>query len=143
MEITFYHQQLLRMRDEVYPREYLIEKVMEAKKFMDTNYASDICLADIACKASISKFHFLRLFKQVYGITPNQYLVTVRIEKAKALLQSGVTVTEACFSVGFDSITSFTGLFKKVTGYTPSAVLRRLVPPVVITPIIRHGFYTD
>lgn len=56
----------------------------------------------------------------VYGKTPYQYLTSVRIEKAKLLLQTNISVTDVCFSVGFDSISSFTGLFKRITLKTPS-----------------------
>ena len=60
-------------------------------------------------------------FKIAYGKTPHQYLTLVRIEKAKLLLQEENSVTDVCFSVGFDGISSFTHLFKRFTQLTPSA----------------------
>jgi len=71
-------------------------------------------------KAFLSKFHFLRLFKNSYGQTPHQYLTEQRIRKAKQLLRSGMTATEVCAAVGFESLSSFTRLFKKLTGTPPS-----------------------
>lgn len=56
-----------------------------------------------------------------YGKTPHQYLTRVRIENAKLLLQNGHSVTDVCFSVGFDGFSSFTHLFKRFTKLTPSA----------------------
>jgi AraC-like DNA-binding protein len=102
-----------------YPRQYLYLRSVKAKLFIDANFASDIDLDKIADEACFSKFHFVRLFKQIYGRTPHQYLTDVRIEKAKAYLIDGQTVAYACFKVGFDSISSFTGLFKRRTGQTP------------------------
>lgn len=87
---------------------------------MDSHYQEPIDLNAIAKEAFISKFHFIRLFKQIYGNTPHQYLTYVRVEKAKGFLKSDVSVAEVCYSVGFDSVSSFTGLFKKCVGKTPS-----------------------
>ena len=92
--------------------------------FIDRNYAEPIDAGDIADEACYSKFHFIRTFKSIYGKTPHQYLTAVRIEKAKELLESEATVTGACFSVGFDSLGSFTALFKRRTGLTPSQYRR-------------------
>lgn len=102
-----------------YPRQYLYHRAVRAKLFIDANFAAEIDLNKIADEACFSKFHFVRLFKSIYGRTPHQYLTHVRIEKAKELLDEGNTVAFACFRVGFDSITSFTGLFKRRTGRTP------------------------
>jgi AraC-like DNA-binding protein len=142
MPKTFYHEQLLKIAAEMYSRQDLCDKLVEAKRFIDTHYYTNISLDDMAAKACISKFHFIRLFKKIYGITPNQYLVSVRLENAKALLQSGATVTTACFSVGFDSTTTFTGLFKKMTGDTPSKVHNKPLPRAAIPPYIYlEGFF--
>jgi AraC-like DNA-binding protein len=122
MAMTYYHQQVLKIKELICPDDFLCDKVVEAKKFIDANYYTKISLDDIAAKACISKFHFIRMFKKFFGITPNQYLVKVRLENAKELLKNGATVSTACFSVGFDSTTTFAGLFKKMTGATPSAV---------------------
>lgn len=106
---------------ENYPRQYLYHRVVRAKLYIDKAFASDIDLANIAGEACFSKFHFIRLFKTMYGRTPHQYLINVRVENANRLLASGETVAKACYSVGFDSITSFTGLFKRRVGLTPAA----------------------
>jgi AraC-like DNA-binding protein len=108
------------MEKENYPKVYLYRRIVQAKLFIDNNYANTIDLDNIATEASFSKFHFIRLFKKVYGRTPHQYLISVRIEKAKLLLQTDMAVAEVCFSVGFDSVSSFTGLFKRLTSTTPS-----------------------
>lgn len=114
-------QHVHSIETEVYPKIYLYKRIVQAKLFIDRNYAEKIDLDNIADEAYFSKFHFIRLFKKTYGKTPHQYLTYVRIEQAKKLLQTSIPVYEACFSVGFDSITSFTALFKKFTGLTPSA----------------------
>lgn len=94
-------------------------RAVRAKLFIDANFASAIDLNKIADEACFSKFHFVRLFKEIYGRTPHQYLTHVRIDRAKDYLADGQTVAYTCFKVGFDSISSFTGLFKRRTGQTP------------------------
>src|SRR5688500_9973842 len=109
------------MPPEQIPKIYLYRRIVLAKLFIDGHFADNIDLDAIAGEAAFSKFHFIRLFKMAYGKTPHQYLTLVRIEKAKLLLQSENSVTDVCFSVGFDGISSFTHLFKRFTRLTPSA----------------------
>ena len=106
---------------EVYPKIYLYKRIVQAKLFMDEHYAEKIDLGNISDEAYFSKFHFIRLFKSIYGKTPHQYLIGVRVEKAKLFLQKGATVSDTCFAVGFESLPSFTGLFRRVTSLSPSA----------------------
>jgi len=105
---------------EQFPEIYLYRRIVQAKLFIDNNYGEQIDLRGIADEAYFSKFHFIRLFKMAYGKTPHQYLTAVRIDKAQLLLQNDASVTETCFAVGFESLTSFVGLFKRLTGISPS-----------------------
>jgi AraC-like DNA-binding protein len=105
---------------EDYPKIYLYRRIVQAKLYIDNNYPEHIDLNNISDEASFSKFHFIRQFRKIYGKTPHQYLMTVRVEKAKLLFESGAAISEVCFLVGFDSISSFAGLFKRHTGQTPS-----------------------
>ncbi|PYS86426.1 MAG: AraC family transcriptional regulator [Acidobacteria bacterium] len=104
---------------ELYPRQYLYLRTVRAKLFIDENFGSNIDLDKIADEACFSKFHFARLFRSIYGSTPHQYLTHVRIERSKEYLADGQTVAFVCYKVGFDSLSSFTGLFKRRTGLTP------------------------
>lgn len=102
------------------PKLDLYRRIVQAKLFIDKNYSERIDAGEIADEAHYSKFHFIRTFRSIYGQTPHQYLTYVRIERAKELLEQGTSVTEACFAVGFDSLASFTSLFKRRVGVTPS-----------------------
>src|SRR3954465_14430837 len=97
----------------------LYQRLVAAKIFMDENYHSPISLDDISQKAFLSRFHFHRLFSQVYKKTPHQYLTLKRIEKAKDLLAANMQVGEVCNEVGFESVGSFSVLFKKEIGFAP------------------------
>ena len=111
------------MTTELYPKVYLYKRIVQAKLFIDNNYADKTDLDNIADEACFSKFHFIRLFKSIYDKTPHQYLTVVRIEKAIQLLRANESVTEVCFSVGFNSLSSFSRLFKRVVGESPSSYL--------------------
>lgn len=113
------------MKVEICHNGYLEKRVLQAMNFIEKNYAEKIYLNDIAMQACISKFHFIRIFKEMNGITPHQYLTFVRIERAKQLLEIDISVSEVCFAVGFDSIASFSMLFKRVSGVSPSIYLSR------------------
>lgn len=109
------------MTKELYPKVYLYRRIVRAKLYIDMNYAENIDLDNIADEAFFSKFHFIRLFKKTYAKTPHQYLTFVRIERSKMLLQENMPIAEVCYAVGFDSVSSFTGLFKRIAGIPPSA----------------------
>jgi len=99
---------------------YLYRRVLNAKLFIEQNYTASINLNEISGEAFFSKFHFLRIFKSAYGKTPHQYLTAVRIAQAKQLLQTSRPVSEVCFTVGFDSVSTFTTLFKRLVRQTPA-----------------------
>jgi AraC-like DNA-binding protein len=97
----------------------LYERIVSAKVFIDENYQEPINLEDVSQKAFLSRFHFHRLFSQVYKRTPHQYITFKRIEKAKDLLAENKQVTEVCNEIGFESLGSFSTLFKKEIGFAP------------------------
>lgn len=95
--------------------------MVKAKLFIDEHFADELDLDNISGQAHFSKFHFIRLFKSIYGLTPKHYLIKTRIENAKKYLANGHSVLETGYMVGLKSPTSFTGMFRKITGTTPSA----------------------
>jgi AraC-like DNA-binding protein len=97
----------------------LYERIVAAKMFIDENYHEAISLEEISQKAYLSRFHFHRLFSKIYRKTPHQYLTLKRIEKAKDLLAENKGVSEVCTEVGFESLGSFSVLFKKEIGFAP------------------------
>jgi AraC-like DNA-binding protein len=75
-------------------------------------------MAQVAC---LSPNHFLRTFKQVFRQTPHQYLIDVRLIKAKQLLtETNRPITDICMAIGFDSLGSFSTLFRRRTGLSPA-----------------------
>jgi AraC-like DNA-binding protein len=110
---------------ELYPKQYLYRRIVRAKLYIDEHFSTNIDLGRIADEACFSKFHFTRLFREIYGITPHQYLIFVRVERAREKLARGASVKAACYGVGFDSVQSFAGLFKRRVGFTPAEFRRR------------------
>jgi AraC-like DNA-binding protein len=116
---------MANMHEDIFPKIYFYRRLVQAKLFIDSHFDEPINLDTIADEACFSKFHFIRIFKKIYQQTPHQYLTRVRLEKAKTLLQSHIPVAEACYACGFESISSFTTLFKKNTGLTPADYRRQ------------------
>jgi len=92
-----------------------------ARDHADRQYAEPLDLDALAAEARLSKYHFLRLFRTTYGVTPAEYVSRRRIERAPDLLRAtNLTVTEVCHTVGFSSLGSFSSRFRAVVGESPS-----------------------
>jgi transcriptional regulator GlxA family with amidase domain len=97
-----------------------------ARDLMDREYASPLDVPACARAALMSTAHFSRQFRAAYGETPYAYLMTRRIERAKALLRRGeMSVTEVCMAVGCASLGSFSARFTELVGETPTAYRTR------------------
>jgi AraC-like DNA-binding protein len=97
-----------------------------ARDTMDRDYARPLDVPALARAAHMSAGHFSRSFRAAFGETPYSYLMTRRIERAKALLRRGdLTVTEVCFEVGCSSLGSFSSRFTELVGESPSAYRAR------------------
>jgi len=104
----------MNLTDDIYQR------IASAKIYIDNNYQEPIDLEEISQQAFFSRFHFHRLFTKIYRRTPHQYLTQKRLDKAKDLLAENKPVNEVCNDVGFESIGSFSVLFKKEIGFAPT-----------------------
>jgi transcriptional regulator GlxA family with amidase domain len=97
-----------------------------ARDLMDREYSRPLEVAQLARAALMSTAHFSRQFRAAYGETPYSYLMTRRIERAKALLRSAdMSVTEVCLEVGCCSLGSFSASFTQIAGETPTAYRAR------------------
>ena len=93
-----------------------------AKDLVDREYARPLDVPALAQVAHASPAHFSRRFKQAYGETPHQYVLTRRVERAQELLRNTDTaVTDICLEVGFQSLGSFSSAFHRVAGMSPTA----------------------
>jgi len=98
------------------------ERLCRARAFINERYHEPIDLEKISQEACLSRYHFLRLFREEFDTTPHQYLIDRRIEKAKELLRHRrLTVTDVCFEVGFESLGSFSTLFRQRVGDAPTS----------------------
>jgi transcriptional regulator GlxA family with amidase domain len=103
-------------------------RLLRARDAMDRTYAQPLDVAALARSAGLSRAHFNRRFKQAFGETPHRYLITRRMERAKALLRAGrLSVTEVCLAVGCTSLGSFSTQFRRFVGDSPSAYRQRTV----------------
>ena len=101
-------------------------RLRRARDKMDREYASPLDVPALAQGALMSTGHFARSFRSAFGETPYSYLMTRRIERAKALLRRGdLSVTDVCFAVGCSSLGSFSSRFTELVGETPSAYRAR------------------
>ncbi|MDX5378716.1 MAG: AraC family transcriptional regulator [Halomonas sp.] len=90
-----------------------------AKEYVLANLEADLSLDDISQAAHLSKYHFLRLFRQQFGITPHQYVLSCRVNAARSALEAGAAPSEVAFRYGFTDLSHFNRRFKRIYGKTP------------------------
>ena len=103
-----------------------LRRLRRARDQMDREYDKPLDVPALARTALMSTAHFSRRFREAYSETPYSYLMTRRVERAKALLRRGdLTVTDVCFAVGWGSLGSFSARFTELVGESPSAYRAR------------------
>lgn len=99
----------------------LARRLLRVRDLIDRAYAGPLDLTALARSAHVSESHFSRSFADAFGVTPHRYLLTTRLERAKALLRdTDLSVTEICLQVGFSSLGSFSTQFRRFVGESPT-----------------------
>ncbi|MHA4809037.1 helix-turn-helix domain-containing protein [Flavitalea flava] len=102
-------------------REELYKRLTMAKEYMEDHSCGQVTIAEIASHACLNRFHFLRSFKTLFGTTPHQYIIKLKLEQAHHFLnEKRYTVSEVCSMVGFESVGTFSNLYKRRFGASPS-----------------------
>lgn len=101
-------------------REEIYRRVSRVRNYIDEHYLEDLNLEDLADLAHLSKFHFLRCFKEVYGISPYQYVLHRRLEHGRLLLGQSRSLSEIAHLTGFTDRRAFNKAFRKAYGLLPS-----------------------
>ena len=112
-------------------------RLVRARELLASDAHDVLTIRAIAERVGLSPFHFIRQFAVLYGTTPHQFRTHARLERAKDLLAAGTPVTEVCMEVGFSSLGSFSALFTRWVGESPTRYRRsvqvvRSYPPFVI-----------
>ncbi len=106
----------------VITNEEVLRSLLNAKAFMDEQLFQNLSLEQICSNAGISKYHFIRLFKSTFGVSPYQYQKRKRLENAKVELIAGKSVLEVAEANGYADVPTFSKAFKQVFGSTPGSI---------------------
>ena len=105
----------------------LLPRLLLARQFIEARYAEDFRSQEVAERAGLSEFHFARLFRTAFDISPRQHVIHLRLDAARRLLEiPGNTVTETAFQVGYGSLSSFIHAFSKRFGLSPAQYRARV-----------------
>lgn len=101
----------------------LLRRLLRAKDRMDLASHEEWPVTRLAKVSRVSQAHFARSFKDAFGVPPHRYLLTRRIERAKALLRdTGMPITDIAFQTGWKSLGTFGRIFRDITGASPGEV---------------------
>lgn len=121
-------------------------RLCRARDLLRESHLDSLTIIDAAHEAQISPYHFIRAFKSAFGQTPHEFRTKIRIERAKELLIVGDhSITDLCMNLGYSSVGSFSTLFTKHTGVSPSTYRRQLrsmvkVPGLFPRDLVPHCF---
>ncbi len=100
-------------------------RVVEAALWIEAQAAEPVSLAEVAREAGLSRFHLLRLFTRVLGVTPHQHLVRARLRRAARLLaEDGGSISDIAYEVGFGDLSNFIRTFRRAAGVSPRGFRR-------------------
>lgn len=120
-------------------RPAVFRKLCQARELLREVPDEALSIGAIAATVGISPAHFTKQFDGVFGVTPHQYRTQARLDLARQLLARGAhSVTDVCMEVGFASLGSFSTLFTRRVGESPSAYRRRMRPIVQVTTVPRR-----
>jgi AraC-like DNA-binding protein len=101
--------------------EEVFRLILQAKDFIDEHITENLSLDEISLKIGISKYHFIRVFKQTFGVSPYQYQKRIRLERARVEIAQGRGIIETSFKFGFSDVSAFSKAFKQQFGQTPGS----------------------
>lgn len=99
--------------------EEVFRAILQAKNFIDDRITENLSLDEISLNIGISKYHFIRVFKQAFGVSPYQYQKRIRLDRAKLDLAKGISILETAIKYGFADVPTFSKAFKQQFGLTP------------------------
>ena len=101
----------------------LYKRILKGREMIDASFTSSLSVDMIAKEACMSEYHFFRLFKQIYGVSPHQYIIGKRLQLGKSLMeQGGISVSEAAAECGFGDIFTFSKAYRNFYGVAPSRI---------------------
>jgi AraC-like DNA-binding protein len=102
--------------------QWYADRIHAARHSMDADPADLHSLSELSSQVAMSPFLFARVFRELIGLPPHKYLLRLRLARARTLLESGMNVTNTCYSAGFNNLSHFIRTFRKHFGFVPSAM---------------------
>ncbi len=102
---------------------YSRKKLLQSVEYMKTNFGESLKLEKLANISALSKYHFLRKFKEEFNMTPHSYLLQIRVQNAKNMLLQNRALSDIAFSCGFSDQSHFTRVFNKIYGMSPKKLV--------------------
>jgi AraC-like DNA-binding protein len=99
--------------------------LLRARDYILASLQHNVSIDDIAKVANMSKYHFIRQFRQQFGITPHQYVLSCRVNLARRIIESGKSLNQAAFEAGFADDSHLNRHFKRIYGLTPKRFQRQ------------------